>query len=231
MGMRVDHAVLTSEIAATALSGEEAMRIGYWPRALIGAALGVALTGVALAQTPARVRGQIATVEGNTLTVKARDGALLTIKVPDNLRVMAYEKASFADIKPNSYIGVAADPQADGTQRAYSVHIFLESQRGTGEGSRPHDLRSGSMMTNAAVETTVASVDGQVVTVKYKVGERTGEQKIVVPPDTPVVAYATGSRSELKPGAQIFIPNAQKQPDGTITTQSINVGRGLTPAM
>jgi hypothetical protein len=201
----------------------------YWRSVLIGA--GLVLAGAALAQTPTRVRGQIEKVEGNTLTVKARDGAMLIIKVPDNVRVMAYEKASFADIKANSYIGVAADPQPDGTQRAYSVHIFLESQRGTGEGMRPHDLKAGSMMTNAAVETTVASVDGQALTLKYKMGERTGEQKIVVPPGTPVVAYAIGNRSELAPGAQIFIPNAQKQADGTIVTQSINVGRGLTPAM
>src|SRR5882757_3173099 len=130
---------------------------------------------------------------------------------------MAYERASLADIKPNSYIGIAADPQPDGTQRAYSIHIFLESQRGTGEGTRPHDLKAGSMMTNAAVETTVASVDGQVLTVKYKMGDRTAEQKIVVPPETPIVAYAQGNRSELAPGAQIFIPNGQKQADGTIT--------------
>jgi hypothetical protein len=183
------------------------------------------------AAPPVRVRGQIEKVDGNTLTVKARDGAQLTVKVPDNVRVMGMEKAALADIKPNSYIGVTADPQPDGSQKAIAIHIFTEQQRGTGEGHRPWDLRPGTTMTNAAVETTVAAVDGQVITVKYKMGERTGEQKVVVPPGIPIVAYAPGDKSELKAGAQIIIMNAQRQPDGTLQTPAVNVGRGLTPPM
>ena len=180
---------------------------------------------------PTRIRGEIEKVDGNTLMIKARDGAHVTVKVPDNVRVMGMVKASLADIKPNSYIGVTADPQPDGSQKAIAIHIFTEQQRGTGEGHRPWDLRPGTTMTNAAVETTVAGVDGQVITVKYKAGERTGEQKVVVPPNTPIVAYAPGEKSELKPGAQIIIMNAQKQPDGTLQTPAVNVGRGLTPPM
>jgi hypothetical protein len=180
---------------------------------------------------PTRVRGQIEKVDGNTLMIKARDGSQVTVKVPDNVRVMGMEKATLADIKPNSYIGVTADPQPDGSQKAIAIHIFTEQQRGTGEGHRPWDLRPGTTMTNAAVETTVAGVEGQVITVKYKMGERTGEQKVVVPPGIPIVAYAPGDKSELKAGAQIIIMNAQKQPDGTLQTPAVNVGRGLTPPM
>jgi len=183
------------------------------------------------AAPPVRVRGQIEKVEGNKLTVKARDGAQLTVNVPDNVRVMGMEKAALADIKPNSYIGVTADPQPDGSQKAIAIHIFTEQQRGTGEGHRPWDLRPGTTMTNAAVETTVAAVDGQVITVKYKMGERTGEQKVIVPPNTPIVAYAPGNKDELKAGAQIIIMNAQRQPDGSLQTPAVNVGRGLTPPM
>ena len=40
---------------------------------------------------------------------------------------MAFVKASLADIKPNSYIGVTAMPQADGSQKAIAIHIFLEA--------------------------------------------------------------------------------------------------------
>src|SRR5437588_8275535 len=106
------------------------------------------------------------------LSVKARDGTQLTISVPDNVRVMNFVKASLEDIKPNSYIGVTAMPQPDGSQRAIAIHIFMESQRGTGEGHRPWDLQPNSTMTNAAVENKVAGVDGQVLTVKYKDGEK-----------------------------------------------------------
>ena len=100
------------------------MRIGYWRRSLIGTGLAVAVAGVALAQQPpVRIRGEIEKVDGNTLTVKARDGNVLTIAVPDNVRVMAMVKASLADIKPNSYIGVTADPQAVGTLQTPAVYV------------------------------------------------------------------------------------------------------------
>ena len=211
------------------------MRIGYWQRTLIGASLGVALIGTAAAQQqqqpPMRIRGQIEKVDGNTLTVKARDGAMLTVNVPDNVRVMNFVKASLADIKPNSYIGVTAMPQPDGSQKAIAIHIFLEAQRGTGEGHRPWDLRPGSTMTNAAVETTAGSVDGQVLTVKYKSGDKTDEKKVIVPPDAAIVTYAPADKSELKAGAQIIIFGAQKQADGTLQAQAVNVGKGITPPM
>jgi hypothetical protein len=202
------------------------MKISH--KALIGAGLALVLAASSFAQTPpTRIRGQIEKVDGSMLTIKARDGVMLNVKLADNARVMAYVKASPADIKPNSYIGVTAMPEADGTQRAIAIHIFLENQRGLAEGHRPWDLRPNSTMTNANVESKVASVDGDVVMVKYK----DGEKKVIITKDTPVVAYAPGEMSEVKPGAQIIIMGAQKQADGSFTTPAINVGRGVTPPM
>jgi outer membrane lipoprotein SlyB len=200
--------------------------------AVVAAGLGLIAASTAStlwAQTPppARIRGQIEKVDGNALTIKARDGSEVKVQLADNARVMAFVKASLADIKPNSYIGVTAMPEADGTQKAIAIHIFLESQRGTAEGFRPWDLRPGSTMTNAAVDTTVSGVNGQEITVKYK----DGEKKVVVPPNTPIVAYAAGEKSELKPGAQILINGAVKQADGSYQATQINVGRGVTPPM
>lgn len=180
---------------------------------------------------PVRIRGTIEKVDGSVLTIKTREGPDVTVKTPDNVRVMGFVKASLSDIKPNSYIGVTAEPQPDGSQRAVAIHIFTEAQRGVGEGHRPWDLRPGTTMTNAAVETTVAGVDGQVITVKYKMGDKTDEKKVIVPPNIPIVAYAPGDKSELKPGAAIIIFAATKQPDGTLQTPAVNVGRGLTPPM
>jgi hypothetical protein len=203
---------------------------------LAAAAFGLAATiaaGAAWAQAapPVRVRGAIEAVDGNRLTIKSRDGAQLTVNVPDDVRVLGMNRAAIADIKQNAYIGVTGEPQPDGSQRAVAIHIFTEAQRGTAEGHFPWDLRPGTTMTNAAVETTVAGVDGQVITVKYKMGDRTGEQKVVVPPNTPIVAYATGDKSELKPGAQVMIFGATRQPDGTLQARAVSVGRGLTPPM
>ena len=196
--------------------------------ALIAAALSViAASAVAQGPPPTRIRGQIEKVDGNMITIKARDGAEMKVQLADNARVMAFVKATVADIKPNSYIGVTAMPQPDGSQKAIAIHIFTDAQRGTGEGHRPWDLRPGSTMTNAAVETTVAGVDGQTVTVKYK----DGEKKVIVPSDAAIVAYAPGDKAEVKPGAQIIIFAATKEADGTYKAPAINVGRGVTPPM
>ena len=183
-----------------------------------------------LAQQPQtmRIRGTIEKVDGQDLVIKSRDGSDLNVKLAENARVLALVKASISDIKAGSYIGVTAMPEADGTQRAIAIHIFPEAMRGTGEGFRPWDLRPNSTMTNAAVESAVGSAEGEVVMVKYK----DGEKKVIIPADTPIVAYAPGDKAEIKPGAQIIIMGAQKQPDGSLVAPAINVGRdGVTPPM
>ena len=179
-------------------------------------------------QPPVRVRGEIVKVDGNTVTIKGRDGAEIVVKLADNARVSGIVKASLADIKPGSYIGSSALPQADGSQRALHVHIFPEALRGVAEGHTPYDVQPGSTMTNATVAEVASVADAQTLVVKYK----DGEKKIVVPSGTPIVTYAPGKMDELTPGAKIIIMAAQKQPDGTLTAGSINVGReGMTPPM
>ncbi len=193
-------------------------------------ALIVATTTVWAQQAPPlRVRGTIEKVDGDTLTVKGRGGETLTVKLADNARVATMLKATLADIKPGAFIGVTAMPQPDGSQRAIGIHIFMESQKGVVQARHlPWDRQPGSTMTNANVETSVASVDGQVMTVKYPEGEK----KVVVPPNTNIVAMAPGSKADLKPGAAFIIMAAQKQPDGTLVAPAINVGRdGATPPM
>jgi hypothetical protein len=182
-------------------------------------AMSVAIASGQQAQTQ-RVMGTIAGVDGNTLAVTTRDGET-KVTVTDNVAVFGVVKATVADVKPGAFIGVGAMPQPDGSQKAMRVMIFAEVQRGTGEGHRPW-VQPGSTMTNATVDTTVAGVDGQVVTVKY----RDGEKKIVIPQGLDIQQYVVGDRSELKPGAAILIVAATKKPDGTLEAARVNVGRG-----
>jgi len=173
-----------------------------------------------------RLRGTIEKVDGSTLVVKPRDGAELTLTLAGNVQVIDVVKASLADIKEGSFIGSGAMPQADGTQKAIEVHIFAESQRGTGEGHRPWDGAPSSTMTNGTAGAAVTGVDGSAITVKYK----DGEKKIIVPPGVPIVRYEVGNQGELKPGANIAVPAATKKPDGTFEAARVNVGRdGLVP--
>ena len=201
-------------------------RMAVWFGAALVAACAVS---PALAQQPQaqRVRGVIEKVEGNNVLVKPKDGTDLTIMLTGDALVVDVFKASVADIKDGSYIGSGAVPQADGTQKAVEVHIFAESQRGTGDGHRAWDGAPNGTMTNgAAVGNTVVGVDGPVITVKYK----DGEKKIIVGPGTPIVRYQVGTRSELKPGAAISVANATKNSDGTFGANRINVGvDGVVP--
>ncbi len=191
---------------------------------MLGAVLAIPL---ALAQGTVRVRGTIDRVDGDTYIVKARDGAEFKLKLAPNASVVALIKASLGDIKQGSYVGVAGMPQPDGSQKALEVHIFPEAMRGVGDGHRGWDLQASSTMTNGNVEQTTASSDGQVLTLKYK----DGEKKVVVPPGIPIVVYTPGELSELKAGARIFVSAANKQPDGTHVTPRVNVGRDVAPPM
>jgi hypothetical protein len=174
-----------------------------------------------------RVRGTIEKVENGVYFVKSRDGTELKLKLAAGGGVSAIVPAKLADIKQGQYIGVAALPMADGSQKALEVHIFPDALRGLGEGFRPWDLQPQSTMTNANVEAQVASADGQVLTLKYK----DGEKKIIVPDGIPIVAFTAGDASDLKPGAKIFVGGAKKLPDGTLETSRVNVGRGTAPPM
>ena len=206
-------------------------------RRTVGASAIALLFGVyfAVAQAPqggappVRIRGTIEKVDGSNLTVKARDGSTANIKLADNARITAMVKASLDDIKAGTFIGVTAMPQPDGSQKAIGIHIFMDAQRGVVPARfSPWDREPGSTMTNADVTSSVASVDGQVMMVKYP----DGEKKIIVPPNTPVVKFVPGNAADLKPGAQMIVIAGQKQPDGTVLAPAINVGRdGAAPPM
>jgi hypothetical protein len=191
-------------------------------RFLIAGAVAMAVASAAVAQQPPTVRviGQITSVDGAVIVVKTAQDEVKVTLTP-NVTVFGVKKVTTADIKQGDYVGVGATPQADGTQKAIRVMIFAEQQRGVGEGFRPWD-RPGTTMTNATVDTTVAGVDGQLLTVKYK----DGEKKIIIGSDAVILAYVVGDKSELKPGASIAIAGAVKKPDGTLEASRVNVGRG-----
>ena len=193
-------------------------------RILAGAAIAVALvvTSIEAQQKTVRVIGTIVGVDGPTIVVKPRGkGEEQRVTLTDKVGVFGVILATIADIKPGAFIGVGAMPQADGSQKALRVMIFAEVQRGTGEGHRPW-TRPGSTMTNATVDTTAAGVEGQVLRVTYK----GGEQRILIGPDAVIMAYVTGDRGELKPGANIAINAADQKPDGSLSASRVNVGRG-----
>jgi len=198
-------------------------------RALGAAIIAVSLAAsAAFAQQPGRIRGQIEKADGAMLSLKTRAGAMLNVKVADDARVAALVKATLADIKTDSFIGIAGIPQPDDSIQAFSIHIFLPVQRGVvPDRHGPWDARPGSTMTNGYVENLVSSKDGETLMVKYK----DGEKKIVVTKDTVITAVAPGKKDELVAGTPIIIMASEKQTDGSVLAKVLYVGRAGPPAM
>lgn len=189
-----------------------------------------AFSALAFAQTPpppARVRGTVEKLENLVLTVKARDGGMVNIKLPENYAVVGIGRARLEDIGKGKYVGVASLGQKDGALVALEVHIFAESFRGLGEGHYPWDLKPESLMTNANVADVVAVGKDRMLTVQYKGGEK----KILVPTSAEIVSFEPADRSVLKVGAHVFCV-AQRAPDGSLSAGRVNVGlNGITPPM
>src|SRR5437764_5830317 len=215
--------------AATGDSSMSASRFQF-VRPLAAIAMVAGSTIYAIAQqppTPTRVRGTIEAVDGDVLAVKSRGGEDVRLHMTGDINIVGISKISLSDIKVGSFIGTTTVPGPDGSQNAVEVHVFPEAMRGTGEGSRPYDLRPNSTMTNATVADSVIGNDGHTLMVKYKDGEKT----VFVSADTPVVTYVPGAKSDLKAGAKV-IAFAKNMPEGSFETNRVSVGRdGLTPPM
>jgi hypothetical protein len=181
----------------------------------------------ASAQQPIRLRGTIDRMEGPVFVVKNRDGVEVKMVTTEKPQYIGMFKSAIADIKPGQFIGSTAMPQPDGSQKASEVHIFPESMRGLGEGHYEWDLMPKSTMTNANIEQSVSGVDGPVLSVKYKGGEK----KLLVTPETIVVTFYPGDRAELKPGTKIWAgPALTKQADGTLLAPLVIYGKdGIEP--
>jgi hypothetical protein len=195
-----------------------------------GAALAVALVSLAAAQTAQtmRIRGEATKLEGDMLSVKERSGQALVVKLAPNFCVTELRKAALAEITAGKYIGVTAMPQADGTLKAIAIHIFPDAAKGTAEGHMRWDLAPETTMTNATVDGVVSAGSSSTIKVKYKDGEKT----VTVVPETAIVAMGPGTPDMLKPGAKILIFGATKAADGSLSTQSVVVGKdGLAPPM
>jgi hypothetical protein len=197
---------------------------------IVAAMLVTAFSALALAQAPAnppvRIRGTVEKIDGQMLTIKTASGPM-TVKLADNYMVMGVARASVADIGSGKFIGTTTVGERDGALVALEVHIFPENMRGTGEGHYDWDLRPTSKMTNANVASMTSMGKDHVMMVQYKGGEK----KVLVPENAVVVAFTPAEKSELKPGASVFV-NSARQPDGSLAAPRVNVGlNGQIPPM
>ncbi|MBN9563643.1 MAG: hypothetical protein J0H14_23420 [Alphaproteobacteria bacterium] len=179
------------------------------------------------AQTPTRIRGTIEAVNGRTLAIDTREGKKISVQVPEPVTVMAVKRADRSSISPGAFVGIAAEPDAQGKLKAQEVLVFPENMRGTGEGQYGWDLTPKSNMTNGTVKAAKQGGGEQYLELTYK----NAEANITVPPDVPVVTLVPAEWSDLKPGEKVFL-GATKKPDGEFTASRIIVGKnGVAPPM
>jgi hypothetical protein len=188
-----------------------------------------ALSSVSAQAQNVRVRGTIEKLDGNTLAVKSRDGVALKLVLKDNVRVGGVVKASLADVKPDTNVAITSRPRPDGTLEAVELRIAPAGQPFNSFHS-DWDLMPNSFMTNGSLQTSIAGVDGQVLTVKYKVqGKADEEKKIVVTPKTTIATTVPGTKEDLKPGLKVFVAAAPKLADGSLDVAAIQVEKEIPP--
>ena len=188
-----------------------------------------ALSSVSAQAQNVRVRGTIEKLDGNVLTVKSRDGAELKLVLKDNVRIAGVVKASLAAVKPDSNVAITSRPRADGTLEAFELRIAPAGQPFNSFHSE-WDLMPNSFMTNGSLQTSIAGVDGQVLTVKYKiVGKPDEEKKLIVTPKTIIATTVPGTKEDLKPGLKVFVAGAPKLPDGSLDVAAIQVEKEIPP--
>jgi hypothetical protein len=173
-----------------------------------------------LAQAPTRIRGTITALQGDVLSVKSREGKDLQIQLAPDLGVSTAKQSSLAELS-GKYVG-STTINKDGNLIALEVHTLPPQAK---PGHTPWDLQPGSGMTNATLEAMAQVTGGEEITLNYP----GGPQKILVPPGTPVVDFAPGSRADLKPGEYIWT-NARQETDGRIVASRISVSKeGVRP--
>ena len=191
-----------------------------------------ALTASAVAQAPpsalpTRVRGTVEKFDDHMLTVKSRDGKSEKVTLAPDYTVRTVVAKTLADIKPGDKVGITSIKRPDGVRRAIEIHIFPASMTSVRMGESPWDLGAGSLMTNAPVVQVSAAPQSQMI----KVTLNGKESEITVPPETPIVAFAPGETSLVKPGAVVFVI-ARKQPDGSLAATSVTAEKnGVKPPM
>ena len=191
--------------------------------------IAVALTlaaSVASAQPPpARVRGVIQALEGQTLVVATPNDDVVRLALTDMTGINGLEKRSMADITENTFIGTTAVKDRNGRWQATEVHIFPEAMRGAGEGHYAWDLPD-STMTNGAATGVAAKGRNGTLSVRYA----GGAVEVDVTRRTEIVALTMGTRALLVPGATVMAL-AVPADGGAMAVAIIAETNGVKPPM
>jgi hypothetical protein len=197
-----------------------------------------ALDSPVLAQDaqPEHIRGEIASVQGSSMVVKAKNGRTVRIALPDNLTVISLSKGSFTEVDFGVYVGAVAyqlneyspivRDSAVWLHKGMELRIIDEKLRGIAIGEKKWDLTAVSKIAHGWVD----DLEDRVISIKWGPSDY-DETDVEVPRDVPVHRMALGDASLLKPGTPVFV-GAQKGGDGKYTAAFVFCGKdGTVPAL
>lgn len=175
---------------------------------------------------PEVIRGVVTSLQPGQITVRPKSGKPVSVGLTPDWNVQVTKPISVTEITTGSFVGTAEMPKAEGVGRSLEVHVFPPGVK-IGEGHYGWNLRKGSMMTNGTVGKVTVGPKGRELQISYP----TGQRRVVVPPNVPVVQITGGDRSMIKTGIPVFIVAFPKPGGGTITG-SVSVGvNGARPPM
>lgn len=180
----------------------------------------------AIGQAPTRLRGTIVSLAGNLLTVATREGSNATVTLADNATIVSLRRVALADITPGTSVGAVAEPGDDGELRAVALTVLPPGVRIT-ERQFAWDLRPNTSMNDGPVEAVVETSVGRDLTLSIQGRSVT----VRVPADTPLLMPVPAARTDLVPGAAVFI-NATRGADGQLGAARVTVGKdGVVPVI
>ncbi len=95
--------------------------------ASIFAASLIASAALAAPPAPVRMKGTIESFAAPTLTVKTTYGKTVAVTLAPDAKIIANEKSSLKDIKPNDFVASAAVTGPDGKLNSQELRILPEA--------------------------------------------------------------------------------------------------------
>jgi hypothetical protein len=168
---------------------------------------------------PERFRGQIARVEGASITLRTREGTV-RLGLSDQVSIFNLSKGSFGEVDFGVYVGSISEKMGDHIyspivrdslswlHRGLELRIIDEKLRGIAVGHTTWDRTAKSVMTHGWVD----DLEERVISIKYGPTEEE-ETDVEVGRNIPVLKMSLGDRGLIRPGARVFA-GAEKGPGG-----------------
>jgi len=185
-------------------------------------------------QEPDVIRGQITAVDAASIVVKTKDGASVSIGLPESATIFALSEGSFTKVDFGVYVGavgVKLDEYSpivrdslSWLHQGYELRVIDEELRGIASGHKKWNLTPATVIAHGWVD----DMEGRVLSIKYGPTEQE-ETDVEIARDVQVYRMSLGDKGLIKAGAHIAA-GAQKDANGKYVAVYVFAGKdGIVP--